>query len=121
MINNEYLTDIAKALNNEAISPVAYTGFGETSVTITPTMTDISGELLPRSNATRSRVVNVLSINSTKSGASILSPTGTHLNSTALFLAITSGTPRAMVSLPNLLQTTNFDIETNWDITITRR
>ena len=121
MINNEYLVDIAKALNDEAISPVAYAGFGEDVVTITPTMTDISGELLPRSSATRSRAVNVLSISSTKSGASILSATGTHINSAALFLASTGGTPRVMVSLPNLLQTTNFDIETNWDITITRR
>lgn len=121
MINNEYLNDIAMALNGEAISVISYAGFGETSTTITPTMTDIPDELLPRSSVSKSRTLNVLSIQSTKSGASILSSTGTNLNSAALFLASTGGTPRVMVSLPNLLQTTNFDIETNWDITISRR
>lgn len=124
MINDEYLIDIAKALNGETVTNVSYVGFGSTSMTITPTLTSIDGELLPRSSSTNSRDAspgNVFEAQGTKSGSSITSPTGVYLYSAALFNASTSGTPRAVVSLPGLLQTTNFDVETIWDITISRR
>jgi hypothetical protein len=121
MINDEYLIDVAKALNGEIITDVDYIGFGATSITITPTMTDLSGEYSPRASIIKSRTSNAINVYGTRSGTSVLSSTGDYLNSSALFLALTGGIPRVIVDLPNLLQTTNFDIETNWNITISRR
>lgn len=120
MINDEYLIDVAKALNAESISNISHSTFGSTSMTITPTLTSIDNELSTRQTITRSRTDNVVSHVSLKSGASVTSPTGEYLYTSALFTALTGGIPRIAVSLPGLLQTTGFDIEGNWSITVSR-
>jgi len=124
MINDEMLIDVAKLLNGESATLISHLGFGATTVTVSPTMTDIPDEYLPRSSVTKSRDVspgNVFTATGLKTGASITNPTGIYVNSTALFNASTSGIPRAVVVLPNLLHTTNFDIEETWTFTIGRQ
>lgn len=115
------LEESAKAMAGESFTYPSYITAGTTALTILPTDTTLSGETGSRVLGTSSRSAETLSLTGIKSGASILTATGTYLETVAAFTASTGGNYMTGVSLPSILQTTNFDIQFNFDWTYGRQ
>lgn len=121
MIMDTFLNNIAKWINGESASIISHTAY--TSTVITPATTDtsvqFSGEY-DRTTASGTRNLNEVSFNSVRSGA-IASSGGDTINTVGLFNAGTGAELLAEATVPSLLHTTDFDVESDWVITIQRK
>jgi hypothetical protein len=121
MINEQFLNNVAAGLNGEALVVPGYVTHGTTSITVTPTMTSLDGEQASRLLVSSLRENNLVTFTALRSGANVGDTVnGDTLFSSALFDEATEGSLLAAVTLPGLLHTTSFDIETSWDISIER-
>lgn len=122
MINDKFTQAIAKALNGESFGTPAYLTVGTSTLTLTPSLTSITGELTPRIATTSSRTDSQVTWTAVRSGTAVQqTATGDTLQVVAWLTAAASGDVHEAVSLPSLLQTTNFDIEDDLIITIQRQ
>ena len=122
MINDNFLNEIAKAINSESYVVPSYITFGTSVISAAVTDTVLSGETGTRISATKTRSNNVITHNALKTGSTITSSTGTVIYSSAMFSALTSGT--LMTEIPisaGITHTTAFDIEVDWYVTIDRQ
>jgi len=121
MITDLFLNEVAKALNNESYVVCNYITYGTDILSALSSDTSLSGETGTRSLVTRARTANVINHNHLKTGSIITNPTGIELQSLALFDALTVGTLLTEAPIaPSIIQTTTFDIEIDWGITINR-
>lgn len=116
MLHNDFLEEVAKAINSESFVVPSHQAFSTTDLTLDPAMTSFDGEVEDRSASSASRVQNVVTVTGIRSGTEVSSFSGETLYETALFSAASSGVLLAMQGLPAILQTTSYDIEGNWDI-----
>lgn len=120
-ITDNFLQEIAKLLNSESASLPTHLGFGAGTVVISPTMTALSDEIGTRVSTSNSRVLEVVTFNGVRTGASLVSTDGDTLKSVGLFTASTDGLLESAVSLPDLLQTTDYDLDVDFEFTVSRR
>ena len=123
MINDNLLTDAAKALAGESITVVAAAAVCTDTVTITGSMSSLPGEAPDRPAVSISRNATAVTFNAIRSGATVGSSAGETLYAAALYDddGAYMGNLESAVSLPSLLHTTNYDIEFDWVVTAQRR
>jgi hypothetical protein len=119
VVHDNLLNEIGKVLNAESYVVPGYAAYSTSDLTLDPAMTSFSGETPVRTTLTASRTNNVVSLTGIKTGT-IVGASGQTLYEQALFDASTSGTLLSMQSLPSVLHTTSYDIETNWDLQLER-
>lgn len=119
MITDLFLNEIAKNINGESSSAPSHCAFSSTVITPDATDTSLAQEW-DRSSATGSRVSNVVTLTAIRSGA-IASSTGDAINALGLFTAASGGTLLAEATVPNILHSDTFDLETEWRITVSRK
>jgi len=116
------LEQVAKALNSEAHTVSGYLAVTtDTSYAADATSTDIGTELGTRIALTNTRADNVTTYNATRSGAVVVGATGDTLTGVGLFSASTLGDLSVTVPMGSLSHTTGFDIEFDFEVTVTRR
>ena len=118
MINDNMITGLAGALNGEAFTIPGAMSFSSDVVDISPTDTDIPN-VLDSVSTTNSRSTTVVKFTGIRSGAAVISPTGDYINTIGL-LTTAGGTLMAEATTANILHTNNFDLEIDWEITISR-
>lgn len=121
-IVDTFLNEQAKAINGESFVVPTHLAVATTVVTaIATTDTDLSGEIGTREALSGSRVDNVTSLSAVRSGADVQdTANGDEIKSSGIFSAITSGELLSGVVHGGITQTTNFDIEFVYDITVNR-
>ncbi|OYT26520.1 MAG: hypothetical protein B6V02_01490 [Thermoprotei archaeon ex4572_64] len=118
MINDNMINALAGALNGEGMTMPSSMAFSEDVQTLSPTATNITG-ILDSDDTTNSRTTNVTKFTGVRSGTSVISPTGDYLNTLGLFTS-EGGTLMATSSVANFLHTDDFDLEVDWEITVSR-
>ena len=121
MITDLFLENMGKALNNETFVVPGYLAYGTDTIVASPTDTVISGEIGSRIETFNTRVDAEVTLNGIRTGASVVQSTGDTLRASGILSAETGGVLGSIVALPGLIQTTSFDIETDWTIEFTRR
>ncbi len=120
MIHDNLLIGVAKLLNSESYTVPSHATFSTSDLTLSTDMSSFTGEIPTRIALTETRAVTVDTFVGIRSGAVVGSSAGETLYEAALFDAASSGNLGAMASLPGILQTTNFDVEVNWDVSVER-
>ena len=122
-ITDTWLEETAKALNAESYSTPAYMAYGTTVVSsIQTTDTEIQGEIGDRDALTAVRDINRIEFSAIRSAAALANPTdGDDLKSIGMLTQITDGLLESAIAINGVLQTTNFDVETIFDIRVSRR
>ena len=122
MITDTMLTQVAKALNNEAYTTSAYLAVTtDTDYSADPTDTTIGTEIGSRAAVSATRAGVVQSYSAIRSGANVIGSPSDILTGVGLFSASTVGDLSITVPLPSLSHTTSFDIEFNFEVTVSRR
>ncbi len=121
MLHVDWLEEVAKSISSESFVVPSHAAFSTTDLTLDPAMTSFDGEVEDRATMSLSRIQNVVSITGIRSGAEVSSSSGETLYETALFSASSGGTLLSMESLPGILHTTSFDVETNVDVFVESR
>lgn len=122
-IQNNYLTNVAKAINQESFSVPTHHGVtDDDSFTMSNTLSGLTGEIGSRNEATSSRNSQTIVYNSLRVGVSDVVDTvnGDTLEGAALFDAISSGNVQIAITLPGTLQTQDFDLEFDYEVTFER-
>ena len=122
MITDTFLVNMAKLLNDEAVTNPSYEGYSSDVIVpdATHTSSDFTGEISVRTTATGSRTNNSVTFTSLKTGATLGSSTDT-INTIALFNSSTAGELFTEAIVPSLIQTSDFDVETDWQLTFERK
>jgi hypothetical protein len=121
MINDNFLTEMAKALAGESYVVPAYLAFGSDVITESTTTTSLSGEFGTRGSLTDSRSSQTVTFTGLRLGATIATSAGETLNAMSLNSSSTSGSHLSEVLLSSILHTTAYDIEVVWQITTARQ
>ena len=120
MIVNTFLERIAGLINGETALIPTYAAFSSDSITADATDTSLPSELdSPRLSITKSRSGTTTTYSFVRSGSAIGSD-GDTLNAVAIIDSATGGYVLSEVSVPSLLQTSDFDVEVDWKITVER-
>lgn len=117
MIVDTFLNRIAGWLNGETANIPSYVAWSSSVITPAGTDTSVPSEY-DESAATGSRVLTVTTFNSLRTGA-IASSAGDYINSIYL-LDSSTGTLLAEALVPSVLHTTTFDLEVDWQLTVSR-
>jgi tetrahydromethanopterin S-methyltransferase subunit E len=120
MITDVALTELGKALNGESFTVPLYIAVGDTVMTALSSDTSLPGEYR-RTIATKVRAGNSVNHNVLITGAAITSSTGKYIYGAGMLSASSGGNLFTDVSVPGLLQTTAFDIEIDWGLTVNRQ
>lgn len=120
MINDNFLTEMSKALASESYDVPAYAAWGSTVLTVSATSTSLSGEYGARSALSDSRDGIEVAFSGLRTGASVSSSSGDVLNGISLNSASSGGTHLSEVLLSSIIHTTGFDITVDWRITTIR-
>jgi hypothetical protein len=118
MLTNNFLYAVAGWMNGETTTIPTHVAWSSTVITPSATDTSIAHEY-DRSSVTNSRVLNKATFSATRSSV-VASSTGDYINMAGLFNAATTGTLFAEALVPSLLHTTTYDLELDWNITVTR-
>lgn len=120
MIHDNFITGLAKLLNGESFTLPADGTYSTSTLTLSTDMASSSftGEVPSRIAITGARAGDTITWTYLRSGATVGSSSGETLQETALFDAVSSGNLLLMNTLPSILQTTTFDIEVNWSLTV---
>lgn len=115
MITDYQLTEMAKALNNEADTVSNYLAVGTGSLSsFDATQTSVTGEVGSRILLTKARSGNIVTFSATRSGASVINTsTGDSITNAGTFNGASSGTVLIGEIINGVTQTTNFDVEFN--------
>ena len=121
-VTNTFLNELAKAINGESYLTASHIVAGSTDVsTIDTSDTTIQGELGSRISTSGSRTDNNVEFSAIRSGAVVIDTTnGDDINSAGLLTAETGGELLSGITLGGVTQTTNFDIEFIFDLTVER-
>ena len=118
MIVDTFLYELAKKINGESSESPDYVAFSEDVITPDATDTSIPG-ILDGDAASGSRTLGVVTFNAIRSGA-VASSSGDYINTLGLTKTSGSGTLFAEALVPSILHTTSYDLEVDWDITVSR-
>lgn len=118
MITNNFLNELAKAVNGESYVSPGVVAFSSTTKTLSPSDTSLGGEL-DYDATSGSRVTNEVTFNALRSGT-IVSAGGDRINSLGL-LDTSTGTLLAEALVPSVLHTSTYDLDVNWKIIIERK
>lgn len=121
-ITDGFLTNIAKAMNNESFQIPDYLGVATDVVaSIGTTDSTLSGEIGSRIEFSGSRSNNIVTLTAIRSSVSVIDQeNGDTLNTSGAFGDSTGDTLFAGVIHNGITQTTNFDIEFQYEITYDR-
>lgn len=119
MIVDNFLTEMAKAMNGESTNMPSHLAYGSTTMTISTDTSSITGEFGSRDSITGARTTNVVTFNGLKSGSTVGS-SGETLFTFSLWNSSGSGDLHSAVLVPSILHTSSFDIDTDWQFTVTR-
>jgi uncharacterized membrane protein len=120
MITDTMLNNSASTLNSAHYN--AYLAVTtDTSFSADADATDIGVELGSRLATDETVALNVFSASVTRSGALAATDGGDTLTGLGYFDSSSGGDLSVLVPLPSLNQTTNFDIEFNLELTVSRR
>lgn len=111
---------MAKFINGESTVIPGYVAFSEDSIIPDPTDTSLPSEL-DRSSIAGSRIANTATFSAIRSGATATPSTGDFINSLGLLNTSSGGTLFAEATVPDILHTSDFDFEVEWQITIERK
>jgi hypothetical protein len=123
MINDKYLEQCARAFNGESFSKPTHLLVSTNDITLSSTLatTAITGEIGTRGALTSDRDDNVVTFNFLRSGVNVINTaTGDDIKTIMLLTAVTGGDIMTGLNVGGLLQTTNFDIDIDWQIRWTR-
>lgn len=120
MITDLMLNEMAKGLAGDSFVIPSHFAYSTDTVAITAAMTTISGEVSTRNAAGDVRTLNQVNFSGIRSGTQVTSSAGITLKTLGVFSASTSGTLLSAVTLPSILHTTTFDIDTEVNYTINR-
>lgn len=124
MVNhNNLLENTAKALAGESfVSINSLSVSSGTSFDDSPDSSDVGTELGSREVVSISRIDNITSFNAIRSGVDVVDVTnGDVLSGASWWSEQTGGILLTTLALPSISQTTAFDIEFDFDLTINRR
>lgn len=119
MINNYTLEQLSKAFNGESFTVPSYIAFSSTTKTLSPSDTSLGGEL-DRSVLSNTRVDNVVTFTGIRSGANVTG-SGDIIKSMGLFASSTAGTVMPQALVPNVLHSSTFDLEVEWNVRVERK
>jgi hypothetical protein len=120
MILDNFLTQMAKGINAESFVIPSHLAFATSVNTVTAGMTTITGEVPTRIAAPGSRLSTVVTFSGTRPAASA-SALGQPLVNLSLWSSSTGGTVLSAITIPTVLQTTTFDVYTEYSIEVARR
>jgi len=120
VVLNNMLDEVAKAIASDSYVMPSYLAFGSDVLTIAVSDSSITGEIGSRSAFTDSPAGATVTFNAIRTGAVVASSDGEYLNAAYAISASTGGTLLSELTLPSLLHTTNFDIDTDWSFTVQR-
>jgi hypothetical protein len=121
MINNKFIENCAKAFNNESFNIPTKFLVSTDNITVTGNLidTDLTGEVGTRKDLTFSRASNIVTYNCLRSGANVIN---TSLGDNLKVIALMTSASEVMtaVNVSGLLQTTDYDIDFDWQIRFIR-
>jgi len=121
-LTNNFLYEVAKAINSESHLVPSHMAVGTTTVTaINTTDTVLAGEIGSRIAASNSRVNNAVEFFGTRSSTAVLASTGDSIKTAGIMTAATGGLLMSGIVVSGVTQTTNFDIEIRNTFTVNRR
>lgn len=119
-LTDTFLNSMAGVIVGESFSIPSHVGFSSTAITINPTDTSLSGEHGDRVSVANSRTLNRVVFTGVRSGA-IASSSGDSLNSFGLFSSSAGGNLYSEALVASLLQTSDFDVEVEWQVSVERK
>lgn len=120
MITNNFLNEIAKALNNESYTIPGYLAFGSSVIVPNAASTDLSGEFGSRYPLSNSRASNIVTFDGIRVGANVASSSGEYLNSVGSLSSSSGGVLFTENLLSSILHTTAFDVAVVIEVTVSR-
>lgn len=117
------LNEVAKSINGESFIIPSHLAVASTTVSaIATTDTSLSGEIGTRVELEGSRTSNVISFSGLRSGTDVVDTTnGDSIKSSGIFDQVTSGELLIGVVHGGITQTTNFDIDFVYEVTVNRQ
>lgn len=120
-VTDTHLENLAKAMNNETYTYPAYVAVSTSDTDISATDTTLSQEQGTRDVFLADRDVETVSLSAIRSGTQVTQYGGETLVSGAAFSASSSGDMHFVFTVPSITQTTNFDIQFDFDVTYSRQ
>ena len=121
MVQNIYLNEIAKAAGGVSHTIPGWLAVGTTQITSIDTQaTSLPGEVGTRVELNTTVAQNVTGYDAIRQSIQVPVIEGQPIYWVALFPTDTGGIPYVATILPGLTQTTNFDLEFDYDVTFRR-
>jgi len=120
MINNNLLTEVAKAFSGEGYVTPSFMAFGSTVIVPNAGTSSLTGEFGSRSALSVSRNNNVVLLSGIRSGAVVASSTGDVLNSLSMNSASSGGVHLSENTLSSIIHTTSFDVAVEFELRFNR-
>lgn len=119
MINDNFLTAIAKVMNSESTNMPSHLAYGSSTMTIETDSSSLTDEYSNRDSVSGSRSGTVVTFNGLRSGT-VAGSAGDTLYTVGLYDSVSGGNLMSAVLTASILQTTSFDIDIDWQFSITR-
>ena len=116
MINDNILENCANAFIGETFIYPTHMLISTSTANVTASMTVIDGEIGTRGTLNFDTNDNVATYNYLRSGSSVLASTGDDLGTLGLMSDSTGGEVMTALNVSGILQTTNFDVDIDWDV-----
>ena len=120
LILDNMVTEVAKAMAGASYVYPAYGAVTTSTVTVLATNTALPSEKGARFALSATRAGAEVLYSGIRSGTVVTTSVGDAIVGTATFNALTTGTELTEASIPVITQTTNFDIEFNWNVAFQR-
>jgi hypothetical protein len=123
VLTTSFLTEVAKAINDEgSVTLPSHLAFGETTIVASPSVTSVTDEVGTRPTASSTRNGTTVTYNGIRSGTDVVDTVnGDTLAASHLMTASSGGSVQAVQSLPNIRHTTSFDVEMQFEVSVTQR
>lgn len=119
MINDNFLTALAKLMNSESASMPSYLAYGSSTMVVETDSSSLVDEYNNRDAVSGSRSGTVVTFNGLRSG-SVVGSAGDTLYTVGLYDSVSGGNLMSAVLTSSILHTSSFDIDIDWQFTIKR-
>jgi len=120
-LQDKYLEETAKALNNESYSLPSHVGISNQDSSVGVTANSLTNEIGSRLTANSSRNNNTVSYQAVRSSTQVVDTTnGDTIEEIGLFDASSGGDMFTFDDIPSIEQTIDFDVDITKNVTIER-
>lgn len=120
-LQDTYLTEAAKALNDESFLLPNYVGISNKDSTVGTTANSLTNEIGGRSSASSSRNNDTVTYEAVRSSTDVVDTTnGDTIEEIGFFDKSTGGTMLTFDDIPSIEQTIDFDVDITKNVTLER-